>query len=243
MEQNENRTIKAVCALPDLDKKPLPILDTELTFTVKPGWDGHAIGVCIGRILEDKTKESFVKKDKDEGSTEIFDYMLSEYKPSENGLIEKHVTNYIDGMLTGSTMYFVPYLVKDHSSMIPTVADEYVDSCSNVRYDITYELLFVADDGYRRYITVNYKTEGTFAASLWDQIKDLEETIDEWTEAGTLGIRYDKETEERTIPFFDETGEKADIPFINAEDLLSMLSSVRQIRFERTIIEPKEKKD
>jgi hypothetical protein len=117
--------------------------------TIKDGerWDGDRWGQYVGRIYEDGRIKSAFTKDLD--GSEIFDRLRNDVK-----LAEKHVTvcdNDDYRKLLNATDYYIPYIVENHCSSKPTVKDCHVDNCSNVRYKVTYEILFVADEGFTRY--------------------------------------------------------------------------------------------
>lgn len=132
-------------------------------------WDGDRYGTWVGRIYENGDKKSAFKKDEGNNNTEIFDKLRNDIT-----LIEKHVTVRQDMKLSNAVDYYIPYRVKGHSSTKPTIVDSYVDGCSNVHYSVEYEILLVAGDGYTRYITESFETEGHYASNFFDQAKNIE---------------------------------------------------------------------
>lgn len=201
---------------------------------VKDGcvWDGHAYGACVGMIKKDGTVLSYFKTDKENGSTEIFDKLRKDIH-----LLEKYI-NFINdnGEMESGVRYFIPYKVKNHSSTKPTTTECYVDSCSNVHYFVEYEILLVAGEGFKRYITEKYETEGTFSSCFYDQVEDIVNMFDEWFEEELHGFKIN-ELGEKTVTFYDDTGEDCDIEISSVDELLSMISSIRVIKCESKIIE------
>lgn len=195
-------------------------------------WNGHAYATCVGMIMDDGIVESYFKTDRKNGNTEIFDKLRNDIH-----LIEKHV-NLInrDTMKERSGVrYFIPYKVKDHCSNRPTITDTYVDNCSNVHYSVEYEILMVAGDDFKRYITVEYETEGSFSSCFFDQIESVENMFDEWFEEESHGFMID-EGGNKTVVFYDETGENCDIDISSIDELMSMIMSIRVIKCDRLII-------
>lgn len=95
-------------------------LDNTTSIEIKEGceWDGHAYATCVGMVYDDGIVESYFKKDKENGNTEIFDKLRNDIQ-----LIEKHVNlrNYETMETSSGVRYFIPYKVKDHSSDKPTI--------------------------------------------------------------------------------------------------------------------------
>ena len=222
-----------ICSLPNLKEKPLSILDTELTVDFKDEtWDGHAFGIRIGYIDEDGETVSLIRQDTEAGNTELLDKMREDYS-----LIEKKNTVMLDGMkLVNRVSYYVPYTVKGHTSALPTVTDTFVDSITNVSYDVAYEALFTAGEGYLHYFTLDYRTEGPFSASFWDQVEDLEDQIEEWVDEESQGFRQDGDG--FALPFYDGTGEKCHIYFNSVSEFMRGLASIRVTKCTEAIQEP-----
>lgn len=204
-----------------------------LTIKDDERWDGDRWGQYVGRIYEDgRIKSAFTK---DGSSSEIFDKLRNDVK-----LVEKHITVSDNGdyrKLIGATDYYIPYIVENHCSLKPTVKDSHVDNCSNVKYKVTYEVLFVADEGFTRYLTFDYTTVGTYSSSFWNQIEGLEEELEEMFENEENDFRM--EDGEKQVAFYDEVGEKLFIDLYSTNELLSMISSIRVIGLETEIIDEK----
>lgn len=199
--------------------------------TIKDGctWDGDRYGTWVGRIYEGGEKYSAFKKDNNNHNTEIFDMLCNDIT-----LIEKHVTVQRDMKLSNAVDYYIPYRVKGHSSTRPTITDSYVDGCSNVHYSVEYEILLVAGEGYTRYITESFDTEGHYASSFFDQVKNIEDLFEEWFEEESHDFRNGEDGKE--VAFYDETGEKLYIEIYGVNELLSMISSIRVIKCDQEII-------
>ena len=196
-------------------------------------WNGHAYASCVGMIYDDGTVESYFKKDSENGNTEIFDRLRKDIR-----LVEKHVNlrKYDSLELTSGTRYYIPYKVHNHCSDKPTVIDTYVDGCMNVHYFVEYEILLVAGEDLKRYITNEFETEGSFSSIFFDEIENIEDMFEEWFEEGVHGFKIDEDNN-KTVTFYDETGENFDIDISSMRELLSMITSIRVIKCERKIID------
>lgn len=210
-------------------------LSNETSIEIKEGceWNGHAYATCLGMICDDGTVESYFKIDKENNNTEIFDRLRNNIH-----MIEKrvHLVNRETMRERSGYRYFVPYKVKNHSSDKPTVTDAYVDGCSNVRYSVEYEIVLAADDEFKRYITVEYESEGTWSSCFFDQVKNIDVMFEEWFEEGTHGFK-NVEDDYKTVDFYDETGECCDVEISSVDELMSMITSIRVIKCEHTIID------
>lgn len=189
-------------------------------------WEGDRYGTWVGRVYEDGTRHSAFKNDH---NTEIFDKLRNDI-----ALIEKHVTVCKDMKLSNAMDYYIPYKVKGHSSAKPTITESYVDNCSNVRYSIEYEILLVAGEGYTRYITEFFETEGHYASSFFDHIKYMEDIFEKWFEEESHDFRNGEDG--REVAFYDETGEKLYVEIYSVYELLSMISSIRVIKCNHEIM-------
>jgi len=195
-------------------------------------WNGHAYAICVGMIKDNGTIESYFKADKESENTEIFDKLRSDIQ-----LIKKHVTlrNYDTMELLSGTRYFIPYKVKEHCSNKPTITDAYVDNCSNVHYSVEYEILMVADEDFKRYITVEYETEGTFSSCFFDQVEGIEDMFEEWFEAGIHGFNVDEDNN-KSVTFYDDIGNNCNIDISSTRELMSMITSIRVIKCDQKIL-------
>ena len=209
-------------------------LNNYTSIEIKEGceWYGHAYASCVGMIRDDGTIESYFKTDRNNGNTDIFDKLRNDIH-----LIKKHV-NFMDHgtmELSSGTRYFIPYKVKDHCSNKQTIVDDYVDNCSNVRYEVEYEIVLVAGDDCKRYITVGYETEGCYSSCFFDQVENIKEMFEEWFEEESHGFKIVDGY--RTVTFYDETGENHEIDISSISELMSMITSIRVIKCDREIID------
>lgn len=232
MKKENSKKVKAVSLIniPDY----VPDAQQEVTFNTPMDWDGDRLAEFIGRILDDGTVESFYIKDHENNNTEIFDKLRN-----DTNLIQKHY-NFMQkdtGKLLGATGYYIPWKVVGHSSDLPTVVDTYIDHCMNVRYEVAYEILFVAEEEYRKYITIQYTTEGPYTSTFFDQLEGLESMIEEMIEDNENGLW--KEDGTIYAAFYNDIGEKLNAEIESLHALLGMITSVRVIKCESTIIDRK----
>lgn len=208
----------------------------KITIVDGTNWDGHGYGIAVGIINEDGIIKSYFKKDKENNNTELFNNLKNEIK-----LIEKNITyrDYDSYKLANGTQFYVPFMVKNHSSNKPTITECYVDGCSNVRYSVEYEIVLAAGDGFKRYIVFDYSTEGTWASSMFNQISLIEETFEEWFEEDFNGFKMAEECgmSYKTVEFYDDFGKKVDIEINSINELLDMIVSIRMIKCEHEILE------
>ncbi len=209
-------------------------LKNEVQIIVNDGceWFGDRHGVWVGSIRLDGTIKSAFKKDIANNNTELFDKLRKDIK-----LIGKyrHLVDNENGERFDATDCYIPYRVAEHSSLRPTVTDNYVDSCMNVHYDVEYEILLVADEEYRRYIIITYETEGSYSSSFFEQIEIIEETFEEFFEEGSNGFKKDDDNNMQ-VEFCNDIGDQEYLGIDSMDELLSMISSVRVIKCEKTIL-------
>lgn len=220
----------ATCTIPDI---PEDIIERTITLR-SSDWDGHAYGVHVGRITEDGTILSNFRSDREGNRTERFDRLRNGYP-----LVEKHV-RYVDDdadKLRSAVDYYVPYEIDGHCSKQPTVTDTFVEAVSNVQYDVTWEILLVSGENYRRYVTQSYTTKGSYASCFFDQVREIEEMIGGWIEEGENDFRKDPYGS-LEVAFYNDVGEKTFIEFCNVEEILQTIASIRVIKCDITIIEP-----
>ena len=186
-------------------------------------------GYCVGWVGNDK-KKSLFKKDISNDSTELLDKVISELQH-----IEK--TQTIVGEndeLIGVDFIYLPYINKSHSVFQPTITNKYVDACSNVIYNVTYEVGFAAGEEYTRYMTFNYHTEGSYSTSPYSCLSTLAEEIDDIVNVKGSGVY--KDSDGLSVDFFDHTGNKLAIGVGYISNLLDMLFSFRVIKLEHKIV-------
>lgn len=165
-------------------------------------WFGHSYGTCVGSIYDDGEKRSCFKAD--QKGTDLFDKLLE-----ESALYSEHkiAISRKDHKERGRTDYYIMYEIVGHSKDLPTVLNLSLDTCCNVEYTYTYEILLVADDEYRRYITVNVKTDGPYTTCLADLMKDLDEIFEEWIQENEQGFNRN-EYGEICVQFYNDVGQE-----------------------------------
>lgn len=187
-------------------------------------------------IYNKKTQkyESAFIRDQIAGNTETFD----KYRLYGNHIKKKETAYYTEGEIIPVIKFYEMYDIKESSKNKPTETKAHVDKsyCVNGYHKCKYELLF-ACDGMTLRIVVEYQTNNIpmyeFIGNLEDEIEDALNEADE--DNLFYGIIKDSK-----ILMFDEFGHDEDIEIESAEDLISMLVSVRLISCE--FIEKKENK-
>lgn len=185
----------------------------------------------IGRIESGGNVKSYLKRDDENGNIDILTKIRENIELIE---IPRTVCSRDDHDLKSVVDLFLLYKIDEHSSNISTVIDEFVDNISNVTYDVEYEVLFVAGDGWTRYLTVPQKTRNM---GLVDFVEDLEELLEEYIEDGTNGFREIEDYDGCQVQFYDEAGYSDYLEFSGVSELLSMVNSVRMIKCESKIID------
>lgn len=194
-------------------------------------WFGHSIGDPVGRIYADGRIESFFNHDIASGSTDWFDVLRNSGK-----LRKRHRILFNRGTWVKYKCdeYYLMRRVVGHPSEKPTITDASMDNCMNVRYDYTYEILLVADDELRRYVTDTIHTEGPGTYSLGDVMSCLENTFEEWAEEKEKGFERNDDGELQ-VAFYDDYGEKVNLHFYSIDELMTCINSVRIIDLQKTI--------
>ena len=201
-------------------------------------WFGHSYGEAVGRIYSDGTVESFFKHDMAANSKEWFEELRSK------GILRstyRHLVDVDTLQSRGCEEFYLMHRIVGHSSEKPTVADQRIDSFWNVRYEYTYELLLVVDEEYKRYITNTIKTEGKHLYCLIDEIQSLEDIFEEWAEKGEQGFRFDREADVIAVEFYNDFGQETEVEFVNTDEILECISSIRIIDLKSERIKTGEK--
>ncbi len=207
-------------------------LNNNTLITVKDGhtWNGDRHGSFVGRIESDGEVISYFKKDKENNNTYIFD------KLREDVQLCQRSRTYAEGKdLKFATDYYIPYYVKNHSSQLATVTDSYVDHCSNAEYKVAYEVLFVAEDDFRKYLTIEYTTKGHWSSCFFDQVESLRDDLQGMFEDGENGFL--KKDGQMTAEFYDGAGYGIDLELESIDELVSMIASIRVIKLETEIVD------
>lgn len=144
-------------------------------------WFGHSFGDPVGRIYTDGRVESFFNSDIERGTTDWLDILRNSGKLRQR---HRNLINRETWKEYECDEFYLMYRIVGHSSEMPTITDVGLDTCMNVRYEYTYEILMVVDDELRRYITDTIYTEGPGTYSLVDVISSFEGTFEEWADEG-----------------------------------------------------------
>ena len=209
----------------------IPVSKTGTIRTEKE-WYGHSLGDAVGRIYDDGKIESFFKED---NNNEWFNTLRN------RGLLKSKHRNLINKKTFveyGCEEYYLMRRVVGHTSNLPTVTDCSLDDCCNVKFEYTFEILLVADDDYKRYITESIETEGPHTYCLADKLESLEEVFEEWAENEEQGFKK-SEDGGVTVIFYDDFGQSLDAEFYDIRELLMCINSVRIVKMEITIIDRK----
>lgn len=211
---------------------PNNYLSEELELEFEDFYYIASFGVRIGFIGED-IKKSYLTQDRDNDNTEILDYMIKNLKTVRKWA---SILNGSSRKLTKGEYIYLPYINEEHCSFLPTITDRYVDNCSNVSYDITYEICFAAGDGCTRYVTIDYKTQGSFSMSPYSNFCRLEDIFESMFENNENGFGINEDNE-KFVYFFDEFGERIYIDIHNTSQLFDMICSIRVIKLDTEIME------
>lgn len=201
------------------------------TITTKGEWYGHSFGDCIGRVYKDGKAESFFTTDRKKGTTELFDILrkLGKTRTKQRWIHDRETRT-----LVGCVDHYVMRRVAGHGSGKETVKDNCLDTCNNVKYEYTYEILFVADDEYKRYVYDTVKTNGPYTCGLSSVLESLEDTVREWAEEEENGFWLKDGTVR--VKFYDDFGDEIDAEFYSMHELMMCVNSVRIIELKREIV-------
>lgn len=203
------------------------------TITTKGEWYGHSFGDCAGRIYDDGEKVSFFSDDQNNGTTELFDTLRSK---GITQVKHRHMINRDTGKDRFCEDHYVMRKVVGHGSAKETVKHDCLDTCCNVKYEYTYEILFVADDEYKRYVYDTVKTDGPHTYGLTSVLESLEETVRMWAEEGEKGFRFNSDGSV-SVKFYDDFGNDTDADFYSMHELMMCVNSVRLIELKREIVD------
>lgn len=206
-------------------------LKQEEKFNVSEQWDGHSCAICVGTIYDDGTKESMFMSDEENGTSELFDKLCSEIKLiTEHKLVLKKETY----ELKGATRYYIPYQRIGHCSSKPTVTNSYVAGCIDTKYFVTYEILLVAGEGLKKYITIDFESSGMHAMHFYDHIHEMDDMFEEWFENGHNGFKIGYYGE-KIVRFYDDLGAIHDLEINSIRELCSMINSLRVIKCDTIV--------
>ena len=206
------------------------LLNGTIVLKFEKEWYGHSYGTCVGLIFDDGEKKSFIAADGE--GTGNFDKLL------EAGILKeqhKYTINIETGKERGVVYYYVMRKIVGHSSGLPTITEDCLDTCYNVQYHYTYEILLVGDEEYKRYVTVDVDTDGPHTFCLMDAIEDLEYTFEGWAEDKKYGFSKD-DYGTLHCQFFDDFGQPIDAEFNSTRELMMCVNSIRIVKLQKEIL-------
>ena len=203
---------------------------------------GHQIGVavCVQNSYTKEIEENFLSESLGDEDTrnQLLNKLLNE---SDTMLITETIMqpSKEGSCLIPKTIYYMPYYVPTHSRFQPTVMFDNINNDLDVYHNITVELLFVAEDGLNRYLTISLKTGNismleavyNFFDNMYSNDKELE----------TVGIKHNESG--YILDFYDTPGKRYDIEFDSIEQLRNAITSVRLIHIERISYEDKDNEE
>lgn len=191
---------------------------------------GHQVGIALC-VINDETKEvenNYISS-KTFCNKEMQDYALGKLLNEEKAVfIEEHIVHLgEDGRLIPKTIFYMPYYVAEHSRFKPTVTD-----CNSINCDnFTIEILFVAEEGLNRYITIDSEVNPyiiDYLESLFDGFH-----FDENNQLHKAGVWY--ENDSFYLDFYNQAGQRFDIEFPVLRYLKDIIASVRLIKCEQNV--------
>lgn len=191
-------------------------------------WYGHAYADPVGRIYADGHIESFVPHDGT--GAEWFSVLRNAgvLKARRRNLKIKHKVCICEE-------YYLQRSVIGHSSTLPTVVNGSLTANIRTQNRYTYEVLLVADDEYRRYITceMTVRTSGRFFTGLCEDLNGLILELREWATEGRNG--FSKKHGKICCCFYNDFGEARHIYF-SSQELLLHVNSVRIIKLNKEYV-------
>ena len=203
-----------------------------LTITLNDNFKGHQWAAAAGIVANDGVIEknfidSTVIPDENERNQKLINLI------HEALLISQPIRKTInDGKIVRDCqIYYVPYMIRGHSTFIPTVNNKNITPNVNEVHEISVELLLIPPNmnELKRYITLHFKTTTAPILSCIQGIfkSDLEEYKD---------IFVPKKENDKVIgyetAFYNDVGMEKIIIFTNKEAIYSCITSVRIIGFE-----------
>lgn len=217
-----------------IDKLPEAIpLAKKGTITTRGEWYGHSFGDCVGRVYDDGEVVSFFTADQKSGSPVLFNTLRTQglTRTKQRMMISRN-----DGRERFCEEHYVMRRIVGHGSGKETVKDDCLDTCFNVKYEYVYEILFVADDEYKRYVYDTVKTDGPHTYGLSSVLESLEDTVLEWAEERKKGFRFG---DYGTViaKFYDDFGNDIDAEFCGIHELMMCVNSVRIVELKREVVD------
>lgn len=228
-----NKNIEKYGFLPEMEYK-------------NPDFHGHQTALCIGiRNPNGSWDKTYTSGNTEEEKIKTANDILNDKSLI---ILEDKITQIENDNLVPKIVYYLPYYVADHSAYQPTVNFQQISYASNVSNKIKVEVLFVSEDGwYNRYVVFDLNTVGveemnSHSLSLIDFIEDLEMEIEDAVSknkdffiASENGEDYIKD--DVVLDFYDKSGQKHLIGNRIAKDFLDLVSSIRIIDIDTSIVQ------
>lgn len=219
--------------------KDIPILEEcgygEVLDFKNDSFHGHQKGVAICVInKESGAVEQNMLRENLKNREELLKMILESKKIIK---IVNDITQLEGDKLIPKQVFYLPYMVADHSVFKETVNWDNVSGASNVTYELDVEILFVHEN-LNRYITTHITTKNV---SIMDAVYGMFEIDDLLqTEFPLHGFRYQEEPDKEgmqgwIVDFYDEAGNRYEYGFENGERLRDTIASVRLIGIEMEI--------
>ena len=208
-------------------------LKKTFTYTSQQEWNGYSYGSAVGRIYDDGSIESFLGHDRELGYPEWFELLR------KSGSLYSRQRCIIDRETyheRNCEEFYLIYRIVGHKSDLPTHTLFPMDTCINVSFKCTYEILLVADDEHRSYIYETFETEGPCTYSLLDAIEHLEAQFEAWAYEGKNGFSLGN-GEGLYAEFYTPYGSSAKLEFESMYALLMCIHSIRMVHLERSVKE------
>lgn len=174
-----------------------------------PRFHGHQIGVII--CIIDK-KSGVVEKNMLDCAPDKKDEYLKEILESKQVLkVVDDICQWENDKSVSKQVFFLPYIVADHSVFKQTVNNMNVSGASNVHYEIDVELLFVHNN-LNRYMLIHFSTQNVSVMDCVHGLFDEDDTLRE--EMANNGIAYMEEEENEGgewgygVDYYDEAGNR-----------------------------------
>ena len=215
-----------------------------LSMSLEREIDGDLIpdtyGIMVGRCYKDTgTWESCFKEDKKSGNMTLLNICRKQATlkgiPRSVYIIGKGLKNVID--------YYILYDVQESSKNKETVIEQHIDYGMPLKmhYKAKYELLFTCGEEISVRAVLENESSNVpmyeFMAGLEDELDDALEYFEEHGSNSKLLMpligAIKKQDGYYSIKMFNSVGEVGWVDFCNAEELMAMLVSVRQISCEK----------
>ena len=195
------------------------------TLTTSQEWYGHSSADPIGRIYDNGRVWSYLE---DDGlGSSGFDLLrrLGMLKSRRSGLAYSAEGAYID--------YYLLRRVIGHSSTLPTIINRNLIYEGRARNHYTYEILLVANNEYRRYITydIAQNADSDFQPCLLSIASKLETIFKDWADNNLCGFTWLNDN--ICCQCYSDFGDECNIEFQNMQELLLCVNSIRLVKLKK----------